>query len=69
MSIKEVISEVNLLLYVIRRNPPYETGEKLQSQAPYVRQMESKTIILPEMSSLLMIQIFDNTVNVLWRSY
>ena len=69
MSIKEVISEVNLLLYVIRRNPPYKTGEKLQSQAPYVREMESKTIILPEMSSLLMIQIFDNTVNVLWRSY
>ena len=30
--------------------------------------MKNKTLILPEVSSFLMIQIFDNTVNALWRS-
>ena len=30
--------------------------------------MKSKTQILPEVSFLLMTQVFDNTVNALWRS-
>ena len=30
--------------------------------------MKSQTLILPEVSSLLMVWIFNNTVNALWRS-
>ena len=62
-----LISEVNLLFYIITGNSQHKTG-KLHSQAQYFREMKSKTLILPEVSFLLMIQIFDNTVNGLWRS-
>ena len=37
--------------------------EKPHAQAPYFREMKSKALILPEVSFLLMIQIFDDTVN------
>ena len=63
-----VIIGVNLLFYIIRRNHSRKTGEKLCSKALYFREIKSKTLILSEVSCLSMIQIFDNTVNVLWRS-
>ena len=59
MWIKEVISEENLLFYIVRRNPPHKTGEKLCSQALHIREIESKTLILPEVSSLSMIRKMD----------
>ena len=61
------INEVNLLFYIIKRNPPHKTGEKLRSQAQYFREIKTKTLTLPEVSSLSTIQIFDNIMNTLWR--
>ena len=64
-----VIKEVYLLFfYIIRRNPPHYN---MPSQAVYFREMKTKKLVLLEVSSLSMIRIFDNTVNVnseLWKS-
>ena len=65
-----VINKVNLLFYIIRRNSPHKTGKKLHSQAPYFREMKSTKLILSKVSSLSMIQIFDEcTVEALLKIY
>ena len=53
-----MINEVCLLFYTIRKKSSTlekNIGEELCSQAPYFKEINGETLILPEVSSLSMI--------------
>ena len=64
-----IVNEVNLLFYIIRRKLHIKYRRK--TALPNIvcqRNEKQKTLILLEVRSILMIWIFDNTENALWRS-